>query len=78
MEEFDYRNLEKIKNEWVKYEGYFREDVKEGQGVLSISNGECFRGQFENDQPHGRGEFRNVRGESIGGYWLMGALNIIE
>jgi hypothetical protein len=51
--------------------------MKDGQGTLYLSNGETFRGQFESDQPNGEGIFKNVRGELINGFWLMGALNTV-
>jgi hypothetical protein len=50
--------------------------MKHGQGTLFLSNGESYRGAFEKEQPHGMGQFRNVRGEIVRGCWLMGALNL--
>ena len=38
-QEFDYGHLEGLGNEWIKYEGYFFEDLKHGQGTLQLSNG---------------------------------------
>jgi hypothetical protein len=73
--DFDCAHLEDLADEWIKYEGYFQNDVKSGQGTLFLSNGESFRGTFENDHPNGPGLFRNVRGETTRGFWLMGALN---
>jgi hypothetical protein len=52
--------------------------VKKGHGTIFLSNGESYRGLFEKDQPHGTGEFRNIRGELMKGCWLMGALNILQ
>lgn len=52
--------------------------MKDGQGTLYLSNGESFRGEFQNDQPNGSGIFKNARGELIRGCWLMGALNAVE
>ena len=37
--EFDFNGLQLINDEWIKYEGYFKDDVKEGQGTLFLSNG---------------------------------------
>jgi hypothetical protein len=76
-EEYDCSHLELLNDEWIKYEGCFKDDVKEGQGTLYLSNGESYRGEFENDQPHGKGQFKNIRGEGVVGFWLMGALNIV-
>jgi len=67
--------MEQLANEWIKYEGYFENDMKHGQGTLFMTNGEYFRGTFENDLPNGQGQFKNVRGEVQRGFWLMGALN---
>lgn len=52
--------------------------MKGGQGTLFLSNGESYRGVFENDQPNGQGQYRNVRGEIVRGFWLMGALNSVS
>lgn len=34
---------------WSKYEGNFLEDSKNGHGILYLSNGEYFEGNFVND-----------------------------
>lgn len=37
--EFDYQHLELIGDSWIKFEGYFENDMKHGQGTLFLSNG---------------------------------------
>jgi hypothetical protein len=44
--ELRYSHLELLSDQWIKYEGYFKDDVKSGQGTLFLSNGELFRGLF--------------------------------
>ena len=36
---YDYRDWTQVENYWVKYEGNFVRDNKEGEGVLYLSNG---------------------------------------
>lgn len=40
---------------WVKYEGGFKDDNKEGMGKLLLTNGEIFEGYFLNDFASGPG-----------------------
>lgn len=40
--EFDYTDFNKLKEEWIKYEGELSADAKEGVGRLTLSNGEIF------------------------------------
>ncbi|MEC4807063.1 MAG: hypothetical protein SAJ12_11950 [Jaaginema sp. PMC 1079.18] len=40
-----------------RYEGYFRNDVFEGQGKLIYRNDDRYEGQFRNGLPHGRGVY---------------------
>jgi hypothetical protein len=43
---FDCRDFNRLGDYWVKYEGEFREDNREGMGRLVLSNGEYFLGRF--------------------------------
>lgn len=45
--EYDYKNFETLGNGWEKYEGEFNMDLKEGFGVLYLSNGEKYAGNFK-------------------------------
>jgi hypothetical protein len=44
---FDY--LYRIKS----YQGTYHEDVREGQGMITYTNGDTIEGNFQNGQPHG-------------------------
>ena len=66
---FDYRSFDNIGDFWIKYEGYFLDDNKEGKGKLVLSNGEWFNGQFSEDKVHGDGEFFRKDGVRILGRW---------
>ena len=70
----DFSQLDKISSCWVKYEGYFQHDKKEGQGTFYLSNGEWFRGNFKGDLPEGVGIFKDMNGRQTQGFWHMGIL----
>jgi len=36
---FDYKDFNKIGDYWIKFEGNFKEDFKEGQGKIILTNG---------------------------------------
>lgn len=52
---FDYRSFDNVGDCWVKYEGLFKNDNKEGKGKLVLSNGEWFSGYFSEDKVNGKG-----------------------
>jgi len=70
LNEFNYRNFEELGEGWVKYEGDFMEDNKEGEGVLSLVNGEVFIGRFVSDCVQGKGQFHLRDGRIVDGIWL--------
>ena len=70
----DYKELGKITSCWVKYEGYFQNDKREGQGTLYLTNGEQFRGNFVEDMPQGPGIYKDINGKHIQGNWDKGIL----
>ena len=47
--EFDYRDFGQLYDGWIKYEGGFSRDLKQGDGILLLSNGEKIQGIFKND-----------------------------
>ena len=47
----------------------FKEDMKTGKGILYLSNGERYEGEFESDSVHGEGIFMNRKGERVPGRW---------
>jgi hypothetical protein len=51
------------------------EDSKTGKGVLYLSNGEYFEGNFLNDTAQGEGVYTTMTGKKIRGIWGM---NILE
>ena len=73
-EPFNYKNFEELGDTWVKYEGDFREDSKEGVGTLFLSNGDRFTGTFVNDSVHGRGTYFKSNGPIISGEWMYNKL----
>jgi hypothetical protein len=68
-ESFDYKDFNKLANYWLKYEGDFKLDKKDGFGTLLLSNGEKFVGNFANDTVHGFGVFHTQDGREVQGYW---------
>lgn len=47
--DFDFTDFDNLGEYWVKYEGEFKDDNKEGQGILNLTNGDQFHGMFSND-----------------------------
>ena len=48
--EFEFTDFELLGDFWVKYEGDFKNDAKEGVGKLVLSNGEKYEGEFKDDR----------------------------
>jgi len=57
QEGFDYTNFDNLGESWVKYEGDFKDDAKDGVGTLYLVNGDKFFGSFVNDRVHGKGSY---------------------
>ncbi len=55
-----------IKN---RYEGQLIDDKKDGQGVMTLSNGEYYIGQFKKNMVYGKGKFTKKNGSSVLGVW---------
>ena len=51
------------------YDGEFRQDDKEGMGLLVLSNGEEYMGNFCGDMANGYGEYRRKDGTVVRGEW---------
>lgn len=49
------------------YNGSFFKDDKFGKGVLLLSNGEKYEGDFRNDMIEGRGVFHMLDGSKVHG-----------
>ena len=59
---FDFKDLSVLDEEWVTYEGGLVNDRKEGWGILTLSNGERYEGNFRNDTIEGRGSYYQMNG----------------
>ena len=66
---FDYTDFNNIDEGWISYEGEFFEDVKTGEGVLKLSNGEILQGEWSDNCVNGECAFYTVRGDVIKGIW---------
>ena len=55
-----------------KYEGEFRDNKKEGRGILYYKNGNRFEGEFRNDKQDGDGIFYFNNGDKYIGKWTNG------
>lgn len=69
LQEFDYTDFDHINDYWVKYEGKFQDDNKEGFGTLYLTNGDIFQGNFEQDAVNGPGTYIKKNGQRIDGFW---------
>jgi len=56
-EPFNYKDFNTLKNEWLRYEGDFRNGKKNGVGTVLLVNGEKYYGEFKDDKIHGKGNF---------------------
>ncbi|CAD8067168.1 unnamed protein product [Paramecium sonneborni] len=72
--EFDYRDFDQVGEFWTKYVGLFHEDNKEGQGVLYLSNGDKFEGNFLQDLVSGPGKYIKANGQFVSGRWWRNKL----
>lgn len=65
----DYNNFNTAYKNWVKYEGEFVLDMKEGHGVLYFQNGDIYEGKFKCDKIDGEGWYENKHGKRFQGVW---------
>ena len=61
------------KDNWQKYEGTFKEDKRDGQGIVYFKNGK-WMGNFKGGQPNGEGIFVSSKGKKFRGVWKNGIL----
>ena len=74
-EDFDFNDFDNIDEFWIKYEGTFSDDNKEGKGTLFLTNGENFMGNFKNDAINGNGVYYGKDGRIIiEGFWINNKL----
>mmetsp|Transcript_16124 Transcript_16124/g.41395 ORF Transcript_16124/g.41395 Transcript_16124/m.41395 type:complete len:1154 (-) Transcript_16124:92-3553(-) len=62
-----FRNLQQT----IKYDGEWQHGVRQGQGVLEDDHG-LYRGEFEEDLPHGKGLWKRKSGETYEGNFVRG------
>ena len=62
----------------TRYAGSWINDVKEGQGTMSYSDGSKYEGQWKNDLPHGKGVLSKANGDSYTGYFKQGKVSIMS
>jgi hypothetical protein len=48
--------------------------LRNGVGLLKLTNGEQYEGQFQQDIPNGEGVYVMSNGEKVKGTWKMGGL----
>ena len=63
---FPYQDFNKVRGNWIKYEGGWKEGKRHGSGALIISSKEVFQGVFKEDKVWGKGSFQGNRGRVIG------------
>jgi hypothetical protein len=49
--------LRNVGEKWRIYEGELKFDLKEGNGCITFTNGEIYKGQFKEDRISGLGTF---------------------
>ena len=67
--QYDYKDWDDVEDYWIKYEGAFSEDSKNGEGKLYLSNGEIFEGHFREDMVWGDGVLNRRDGTRVKGSW---------
>ncbi|KAL4479605.1 hypothetical protein ABPG72_004201 [Tetrahymena utriculariae] len=71
---FDYADFDKMGEHWIQYEGGFLDDLKQGQGILYLPNGNRFIGGFLNDMVEGIGIFVTSEGKEIKAHYSQNKL----
>merc|ERR1712032_1085154 len=65
--------------EWpsgAKYEGGFKNDMKDGEGTFYLSDNEIqYAGQWCQDKAHGHGKYKHADGSTYDGQWKMAEQN---
>jgi hypothetical protein len=68
------RGSQSVPENWIRYEGLFYNNQKNGKGDLFYRDGGLFSGDFEGDLANGSGVLRVASGEAIRGVWKNGIL----
>jgi len=64
-------------NSWVKYEGGFSYDLREGTGTITFTDGSRFEGNFRGDKIDGYGKMYLGTGDLLEGIWVENRLSQI-
>ena len=55
-----------------KYDGGWCNGLQNGQGVMTFQSGDIYQGEFEENLPHGKGEFIYINGDNEMALWDKG------
>lgn len=69
LEKYYVEDFDKIENGWIKYEGQFQEGLKHKFGIILLSNGDSFIGNFKKNKLEGRGSYTKPNKPVIVGQW---------
>ena len=73
--EIDFHNFNQIEDKWVRYEGEFNNDLRDGKGRLEFANGDILISEFKLNSIDGEGIFiRKSNGLRIIGVWQQNSL----
>jgi hypothetical protein len=73
--DIDERDLAKpLEKAWIKYEGGFKQEKKNGFGVILFGDGSRFEGNFNDDMIDGNGKYVSKDGKNVYGVWSQGKL----
>ena len=56
------------------YKGQFKDDKREGYGVLSWKDGRVYEGEWKQNLQHGQGRMKDTQGQWKSGRWEDGRL----
>ena len=56
-------------NNGDKYDGEWKNDLREGKGIMKYNNGDIYDGYWKNDKKDGKGIMINNNGDKYDGYW---------
>lgn len=68
----------KLPTNWIRYEGLFLKNKREGFGELFFKDGSHYSGEFANDNANGFGTFVNRQGAKHAGIWRENQLVHLE
>lgn len=74
MSQFETHQGSFVPENWIRYEGMFHDNKKNGNGYLFYANGGRFSGEFVNDTPTGPGVLIRSNGDVVRGMWREGRL----